>query len=126
MIEDEYGINNKPYYPGNSQVKTITKRIHHVLWNIVRTYNQQENYVDDTDTCMVILAVSAFAVRPKYHRNKYKRPGQLVFCRDMILPINHVADWRYIHQRKKTQINKYVTRKKTTRIDQDHRVGDKF
>ena len=43
----------------------------------------------------------------------------------MILPINHVGYWRYICQRKKTQINKDVTRENTTRIDHDYRVGDK-
>ena len=43
----------------------------------------------------------------------------------MILPINHVEDWRYISQRKQTQIYNDVIRKKTTRIDHDYRVGDK-
>ena len=42
----------------------------------------------------------------------------------MILPINHVADWRYICQCKQTQINKYSIRENTTRIDYDYRVGD--
>ena len=42
-----------------------------------------------------------------------------------MLHINHVVDWRYICQRKKTQINKDVTRENTTRIDHDYRVGDK-
>ena len=44
----------------------------------------------------------------------------------MILPINHIAHWRYICHRKQTQINKDVTRERTTRIDHDYRVGDKF
>ena len=30
----------------------------------------------------------------------------------MIIPINRVADWKYIRQRKQTQINKDVTREK--------------
>ena len=43
----------------------------------------------------------------------------------MILPINHLADWRHICKRKQTQINKYVARENTTRIYHDYRVGDK-
>ena len=44
----------------------------------------------------------------------------------MIPPINYVADWRYIRQRKQTKINKYADRENTTRIDHNYRVGDKF
>ena len=56
--------------------------------------------VDDADPFMVILAAADFAVQSMYHRTKEKNPGQLVFGRDMILPIIHVADWRYIRQHK--------------------------
>ena len=74
---------------------------------------------------MGILAAAYFAVQSTYHRTEGKIPGQLVFGRDMILPTNHVADWRYIRQRNKTQINKDVAHENTTRIDHDYRVGDK-
>ena len=40
-------------------------------------------------------------------------------------PINNLAHWRYIRQRKQTQINKDVNRENTTIIDYDYRVGDK-
>ena len=43
----------------------------------------------------------------------------------MILPINHVADWRHIRQLKQTQINKDVARENNTRINHDYRVCDK-
>ena len=75
---------------------------------------------------MGILAALAFAVQSIYHKNKDKSPGQLVFGRDMILPINHVAYWRYIRQRKQTQINKDINHENTTIIDHDYIVGDKF
>ena len=42
-----------------------------------------------------------------------------------MLHINHVADWRYICQRKKTKINKDVACENNTRIDHNYRVGDK-
>ena len=44
----------------------------------------------------------------------------------MILPINHVEDWRYIRQRKQTRINKYVIRENYIIIDNYYREGDKF
>ena len=54
-----------------------------------------------------------------------KKSGQLVFGRDIILPINHAADWRYIFQSKQTQINKDVNCENTTKIDRNDRLGDK-
>ena len=52
---------------------------------------------------MGVLAAADFEVQSRYHRTKGEISGQLVFGRDMILPINHVADWRYIRQRKETK-----------------------
>ena len=90
-----------------------------MLGNIVRTYNLQEKYVDDADPWMGILAAPQFSVQSMYHWNKQKIPGQLVFGRDMILPTNHISNWRYIRQPKREQIEKEVIRKNSTRIDQD-------
>ena len=74
----------------------IITRIHQVLGNLLRTYNLQETYIDEAEPWVGILAAADFAVRSTYHTTKGKSPGQLVFVRDMILPINQVADWRYI------------------------------
>ena len=126
LIENEYCIKTKPAPPGNPQENKITERINQGLGNIVRIYNLQETYVDDADPWMGILAAASFAVRSTYHRKKGKIPVQLVFGRDIILPINHVTDRRYIRYHKQAKIYKDVIREKTNRIDQNYRVGDKF
>ena len=59
-----------------------------------------------------------------YHSTNVKSPGQLVFGQSMTLPINHAVDWRYIHQLKQAQTEKYIIRENTTRIDYDYRVRD--
>ena len=74
---------------------------------------------------MGILAAAAFAVCSTYHKTQGKIPGQLVFGRYMILPINHIADLRYIRQHKQAQIDKYVIHENTTKTDHDYIVGDK-
>ena len=105
MIEYEYGVKSKPASPGNLQANTIIDIIHHILGNLLCTYNLQETYIDDADPLMGILAETAVAVQCTYHIMKDRSPGQLLFGRDIILPINHVLHWRYIRQRKQTQIN---------------------
>ena len=86
-------------------------------------YNLQETYVDDADPWMGILAAEAFVVQSMYHSTK-NITGQLVFGIDMTLPINHAADFRYIHKHKQTQLEKDTIRENTTRIDHNYRVVD--
>ena len=104
MIENEYGIKTEPDYPWKPQTDAIIDRTNQLLGNLVRTYNLQETYVYAADPWTGILVAEAFAIQSMYHRTKEKNPGQLVFGRDMLIPINHVANWRYICQRKKVQI----------------------
>ena len=73
---------------------------------------------------MRILVASDFTVRSTYHSANVKSPGKLVLGRDMILPIHHIENFRCIRQRKQAQIEKYIIRKKPTRIDYDYRFGD--
>ena len=44
----------------------------------------------------------------------------------MILPINHIENWRLIRQCKQAQIYKDVIRKNSTRIDHNYVIGDWF
>ena len=59
----------------------------------MRTFNVQQTYVDENDPWTGILAAAAFAIRSTTSRKKGYIPGQLIFGRDMILPIKHRVDW---------------------------------
>jgi hypothetical protein len=48
-----------------------------------------------------ILAAVAFALGSTYHTTLQATPGQLVFGRDMVLYVEHLADWTAIKARKK-------------------------
>ena len=63
-------------------------------------------------------------MRATYHTTLEKSPGQLVFGRDMILPIKHVADWEYIRQRKQDIIRKNNNRENSKRVNHTYKVGD--
>ena len=109
LIDNEYGMKTKHESPGSPQANTIVKK-HQVLGNLLCTYNQQGKYVDEADPWMGILAAAAFVVLFTYHKIKGKSPGQIVFGQDMILPIDHVSNWRYIRQRKQAEIDNDVFR----------------
>ena len=51
--------------------------------------------------------------------------GQLIFGRDIIIPIKHRVDWELIRQQKQTQINRDNACENKHKFDYDYKVGDK-
>ena len=86
--------------------------------------NLQETYVDDSEPYMVILVAETFMVKYMYHIIKYKSSFQLVFGHDMILPIKHIADCKFIFHNNQAKIDKEVIHKNSNRINCDYIVGD--
>ena len=81
----------------------VLERIHQVIGNLVRTSNiSTQTYVDKNDSWTGILAVAAFVICSTTNRLKGHSPGELIFCRDMILPIKHRVGWELIRQKKQT------------------------
>ena len=71
---------------------------------------------------MGIIADSEFEVHFIVHTLKVYTKGQLVFGRDMVLPIKHIANWKLIRQSKQAQINYDNVRKNKNRLDHDYQV----
>ena len=103
----------------------ILERIHQVIVNLVRTFNIQQTYVEKHYPWTIILAAAEFSVFSSTSRPKGCSLGQLIFGRDMILPIKHRVDWELIRQLKQTQINRDNACKNKHRVDYEYRVGDK-
>ena len=70
-----------------------------------------------------ILSATAFAIRTTYHTTLKKSPGQLVFGRDMILNIKHIANWEIIRHQKQRLINKNNQQENATRVPYEYTVG---
>ena len=77
----------------NATSNAILEQIHQVLGNLVRTYNIKNTYIDEYDPWSGILVTAAFTNSSTENRLKGYSPGQLLFGRDMILPIRHKVDW---------------------------------
>ena len=106
MLVNDYGIKRKPITVRNPQANAIVERIHQVIANMIRTFELESNYLDEEDPWKGILSATTFAVRSTYHTTLKKTPGQLVFGRDMIFNIQHIANWEYIRQNKQKLIEK--------------------
>ena len=101
---------NLSQYKIHKQMAAIVERVHQVMGNMIRTYELEDNYLDENDPWGGILSATAFAVQSTYHTTLKASPRQLVFGQDMILNIKHVADWEAITQHKQKLINENNTR----------------
>ena len=74
---------------------------------------------------MGVLTAADFSVQITYHQTEQNIRVQLFLGQDMILPISHIENWRYMCHRKQAQVEKYIIRENSTRIDYDYNIGDK-
>jgi len=125
MMENDYGIKRKVISTRNPQANAIVERAHQTLANLIRALEVQNNpYLDENDPWGGILAAAAFAMRSTYHTTLQATPGQLVFGRDMVLNIQHEADWTAIKARKQELIRKNNRIENSKRIPHQYKVGD--
>jgi hypothetical protein len=129
MIKNDYGIKGKPIIVRNPQTNAIVQRAHQVIGNIIRIFELEleleSNYLDENDPWKGILSATAFAVRSNFHTSLQSTPGQLVFGRDMIFNIQHIANWEFIKQRKQKIINLNNKKENAKRVQHVYQIGDK-
>ena len=124
FIFDDYGLKKRPTTIKNPQANSILERVHQVLGNMLRTKNLANLDFNVVDTWPNILASVAFAIRSTHHSTLGASPAQLVFGRDMVLPLQFVAEWEYIRTRKQEAIDKSNLRENKKCVDWDYKIGD--
>ena len=84
----------------------MLEQIHQFIGYLVRTFNITQTYVVKEEPWLGILDAAEFVIISTKNGLKGYIPGQLLFGRNMILPIKHKVDWKLIRQKNQTQINK--------------------
>ena len=105
------GIHGVPTTDYNPQANAILERAHQVLGNQLRSFELEERELTEEEEQMDTTLKAT--------------PGQLVFGRDMILPIKFQADWALIAQQKQESINKSNFQESKKRIKHEYQIGDK-
>ena len=121
---NDYGLIPKPSTEYNPQGNSMVERIHLTLGNMLRTFELDKQTLDPNDPFSMFLNSAAWALRSTYHTVLDATPGQIVFNRDMLLPIDFKADWAHIVQRKKNQIQKDNLRENNKRLAYTYKIGD--
>lgn len=120
-----YNLKPKPSTPYNPQANGIIERVHQVLNNCLRTFELQKQNLNKQDPWTQFLAATAFAIRSTYHTTLQATPAQLIYGRDMILPVQFKADWAAIQTRRQNIINANNARENRGRIPHQYKIGDK-
>jgi hypothetical protein len=81
--------------------------------------------MDEIDPWGPFLSSAAYAIRSTFHTTLKATPGQLVFGRDMVLPLKFMADWGAIEQQPQKEMGCNNRRENASRIRHDKKVGDK-
>ena len=124
QMRTNYGLKKARSTPHNPQSNGIVERVHQVLNNCLRAYELEDTELNEKDPWTPFLAAAAFAIRSTYHTVMAATPGQLVFGRDMILPLTFKADWARIQLLKQQETNKNNERENKKRLPHKYNVGD--
>jgi transposase InsO family protein len=125
-MRKNYGMKKRVTTAYNPQSNGIVERVHLVLADALRTFELQERELDVDDPWSSFLASAAFAIRSTYHTTLGASPGQLVFGRDMLLPIKFKANWAEIRARRQDEIRRNNERENKGRKNYDYKVGDQI
>ena len=124
LIEN-YGLIHKSSTDYNPQSNGIIERVHQVLGNALRNFEIENRELDDQNPWDEFLSAAAFAIRSTHHTTLGASPAQLVFHRDMFLPVKYVADWAQIRLQRQKEINKSNKRENSSRIPHEYHKGDR-
>lgn len=92
---------------------------------MLRTYKLDGREFNNEDPWGEYLASVAWALCSTIHSTLKATPAQLVFGRDMILPIAFKANWEELRARRQKQITIDNERENSKRIAYDYKIGDK-
>ena len=108
-----FGIQSVPTTVKNPQANAIVERMHQTTATILRSMvteaqlaNRTLLLSDSDDFIDTALASTQHAINASMHMTTRETPGALTFNRDMILPLQTIADWECIRHRKQAMIHR--------------------
>ena len=126
---ENYGLKAKPTSSYNPQSNGIIERVHQVVGNALRVLevnkDPENRVIDDQDPWDNVLSQVAWAIRSTYHTTLEATPGQLVYARDMLLPVQYRINWANVCTKKQELINSNNSRENKRRLSHTYNVGDK-
>ena len=125
-MRKNYGMRKKNITTYNPQANGIIERVHLVLADAIQTRKLQNEDLVPHQTFGAILSSAAFAICSTFHTTLQATPAQLVYGRDMLLPIRFKANWNEIRKRRQDEIQRNNISENAKRKEHHYQVGDKI
>jgi hypothetical protein len=125
-LVNNYGTKKKNSTPFNPQSNGLIERAHLTLSDALRPAEIDDREMDEKDPWGPFLVSAAYAIRSSFHNTLKATPGQLLFVRDMVLPIKFMADCGAIEQQLQKEMGCNNRRGNASRISHDYKIGDKI
>ena len=97
-ISTDYGVKLTKTTVKNPQANGVLERVHLTICNMLRSKNLAKLEMPEDDPWTAILASVPYVVRSTYHTTLQATRAQLIFGRDMICPVEYVAEWDVLRQ----------------------------
>ena len=119
-------MKEKVSLPWNPQPNSILERIHQILADCLRTFELEDKEIGSTnaDPFEEHLAQAAYAIRSGFHATHGLSPAELVFGRNMFLPVDSPVDWEQVKDRKQRAIARSNKRESSKRAEHICKPGD--
>lgn len=125
-ILKEYGIKPSKTSIKNPRANGVLERLHQVISNMLRCMDLPNMMLNPEDPWTSVLASVAYSIRCAHHRGLQASPAQLVYGRDMILPITHHVEWDLLSKRRQQLVDKNNKNENKHRIHLDYKLEDKI
>ena len=125
QLATNFGLKKKNTTDYNPQSNAIIERAHQVLGNCLRTFQLDEQDLNQPNPFEPFLTAAACAIRSTCHTTLKATPGQLVLGGDMMLPIQHITNWTLIAQRKKALANESNMKENKSRQEFNYQPGQR-
>ena len=119
-------LNAKECLAWNSQSNAILERKHQVLADCLVSIELEDVNInfDNPDPFEEYLSIVSYIIRSAFHTTHGHSPRQLVFRRDIFIPIDVPIDWTAIKEQKQKTIRKRNERETLKQIHFQYTKGD--
>jgi hypothetical protein len=124
-LVDNYGIKKKNSTRFNPQSNGIVESVLLTINDSLRTAQIDGREMDEKDPWGQFLSSTAYEICSTFNTTIKATSGQLVFGRDMVLPIKFMAGWGEIEQQRQKEMGRNNRRENSSRINHDYIVGYK-
>ena len=119
-----YGIEDtSPTTLKNPQANGMVEKMHLSMGDMIRTSKfESDTWEEEVD---LLLQSIAWAIRSTVHSTALYTPGQLVFQRDMVVPLTVRIDWAKIVRQRQSARIRSNGQENQNRLEHKYKVGDK-